>query len=1020
MSKLHIILTCDGGSGHKSAAEALQKKAMSDGDQVEVINTTRTGWFSGGGLNISPEYDHLFYKGFIDLGPFATRWWDWAQRTSHTELLRAFASLRKLSFLSIPSFRHRSYHLLKDRQDINDHTEVVFHNTQPNCVQALIYSIARYNREVKAYNKEHPDKPRNIVKLVNHFTDMPTLQAQMFIEEMAKIDVADIDDAQFELHTRPPIISDDNPDRSTQDTELLYHQKTKQLYPKLYENVQANTHRVKFVDGPIRSEFVHRKINPAERRDGLNINFTNKVEFGSFNATLTDNKLSEFNATTSHANMPLNEDTEVVSLMLGSQASIEGTIALVQEEIKFATESSKPKYVFVFCGADKPKEGLVLYQKVLDIAKTVNGKTDSNIRIIPLTNQPGSVIADVYSLADRVITRPGGISIMEIEAVVKRGKVFVFTELGKLEKLFNHLLSRSDETLKKKFIQQTSQQRYTDLIAWEWGNALHARNICKDSQGRTRVVPVNIYTFQKELEFSNKKEAVSKLIADTQYLEAFNQLKTTPELNVFFLTGHDVGVDLACLVEITQLYDQISNDLSDLIKKHKGLDTLENGPGDTLTLINEVRERILTELKKKTIPSDILKDVSKQIYQIKASLENSIHVVKQSNIENKTVIIRTLEFLSRALLNFFRLMVGLHPEFNPETELAHLNKNIKKAISRPIMVKIDQYGDGSISQPPPLVSNVDASQWLEFDNIIEKILKDDPAQKNKTFIIKKTDYPQLTQDFLHCRSLEADVPVPFVIFKVLGEGGEGKVSLLQNRSGECIVMKEPTKEMIEKRLYLLNSERDCLREMGMLIDNVESSSDKNTLLKYISGETLQNYLIQDNLVGFVRYKSFTTEDKIKLAIAVASGLKNVLDKGITHADIMPANILIQENANNTMTSTLIDFGYSHLKQRPNLNFVPYISPYYGAPELLQASRMHTDGTSQDYPYSDKSDIYSLGIILKDMGIDPALITEMTLEDPTKRMDINQVLTTLSAQLNALENNYGEEGDEELGFQPFKR
>jgi len=40
VNKLHIILTCDGGSGHKSAAEALRMKAIANEDKYEKSGTT--------------------------------------------------------------------------------------------------------------------------------------------------------------------------------------------------------------------------------------------------------------------------------------------------------------------------------------------------------------------------------------------------------------------------------------------------------------------------------------------------------------------------------------------------------------------------------------------------------------------------------------------------------------------------------------------------------------------------------------------------------------------------------------------------------------------------------------------------------------------------------------------------------------------------------------------------------------------------------------------------------------------
>lgn len=985
--KLNIILTCDGGSGHKSAAEALRMQAIDNNDHCKVINTTREGWFSGVNLGLPAEYDGFFHNGLIDLGPFATRWWDWAQRESQTELLRIFANLRKLSFLHAPSFRYKTYHLLKDIENIDDYDEVIFHNTQPNCVQALISAIAKYNREAKA------DNQKQTVRLINHFTDMPTLQAQMFIEEMAKIDVADLDDAQFELHTRPPILEEDDPNLSPVEIDLIYHQRIKQLYPKLYQDVPPQKKRVFFVDGPIRKEFVQRKENPAKRCDGLSIQFTDQSEFDVLNQAL-GHVLPEFNFETSHALMPLEEDAEIVSIMLGSQASIEGTLGLVQEEIKIAEGGSKTKCVFVFCGANKPSEGLILYQQVLDIAQKVNVDPQYNIRIIPLTNQPASTIADVYSLADRIITRPGGISIMEIEAVVKRGKIFIFTELGQLEKLFNQFLSRSNETLKELFSQQRSQQRFADLIAWEGGNALHARNMCKDEYGRTRVVPVNVYTFQRELEFSNEKDAVTKLLVDKSYSYAFDQLMTNRELNIFFLTGHGVGVDLALLVEVTQLYDQISKELEDLIQRNPELTALDNGPMATLALVHQARDYITDNL---ALPSAILKEVPSQIKNITDSLQNSIHVVKQSNIENKSAIVRTLEFISRAFLNFFRSILGLNLDLSPEADLKKLNRGIREVIKRPMMdkVKPDDIDDES---------NVDASQWEELDKIISMI----PAEeKNKTFEIKQADYPQLKHNFLFCGSLEKDEPICFVIGKVLGQGGGGLVSFLKSRDGKPAVMKDHS--AMKEQITIHEIEFDCLKKMGMLIKGMHYPSDSISVMKYVPGETLHNYVRERKLLGlFTIYKSFKEEKKIKLSLALVTALKNVLDNDIVHGDIAPQNILIQEDGYGQFSATIIDFGLSHMKQDPILDFKPYISPYYGPPELRQAHSLHNEGDAQVYPYSDKSDIYSLGIILKDLGVASSLIKRMTDDDPEKRPDINEVLDILNVlkaeySLDAMDN-----------------
>ncbi len=1024
MPRLHIILTCDGGAGHKSAAEALRAEALAANDTAVVINTTRTGWFSGGGLDITYEYDHLFPAGLVDLGPFATRWWDWAQRNSQVELLRFFANLRKLSVLSIPSFRHRTYCLLKERQDIDTYTDVIFHNTQPNCLQALVFSVARYNREINAYNEENPGPRRNTVRYVNHFTDMPTLHAEMFIEEIAKINVSDLNDAQFELRTRPPIIENKYPSLLTSnDYESIYHKKTKKFYPNLYLDLLDNQTRVKFVDGPIRSEFLLRKDSPALRQDGICIQFKDQQEFARLNNSLS-NTMSAFDPIQSNSTIPLDEDVEVVSLMLGSQASIEGTLSLVQEELTVVSASHKVKYVFVFCGENRPQDGLVLYQKVLDIAETVNKAPDSLIRILPLTNQPGKMIANLYSLADRVITRPGGISIMEIEAVAKRANIFVFTELSKLDKLFNTMLNRSVEDLEQQYSLEKSYKRFSDLVAWEAGNALHAQNACKDISGRTRVVPVNVYTFRKELTLMNKKERIVDLLNKQQYSVAFDELSSDAALNAFFMTGDDVGVDLACLVEVSQLYRHLCLELSDLIQKNKSLVGLKNGPQDTLDMITMGSHAIVERLMKNEEPVCVLKDALSQTAQIKGSLDHAIKAVKKSNIENKGHIIMGLEFLSRAFLNFFRFIFRLKPAYEPIDELKNIRKDIFAAINRPSMSKLELSDDDKALLYQPLVdTDVNKLQWSALDRIIANIIQTAPLQKHKTFRIKKEDYPELMQDFLYCGRADGDEPSLYAICKTLGRGYWGVTSFLQNRHGTSAVMKEYFP--IVRRGIVPVSESNELRslnKMHVLIHHdkcsylgEDYSSDYISIQKYIPGQTLKRYLMQDNLSWFQTKKVLSDSKKYRLSVSIAVGLKHLIDKGITHGDIHSDNLLIQENGEHEISSTFVDFGLSQMEKYPRLNYKPDVPPNISAPELLRARRLHEEQehggvTGSDnwleYPYSDKSDIYSLGILFKDLGIDPTLTQKMTAEKVDDRPNINEVLSTLADQLNALEENVG--------------
>lgn len=655
MPNLSIILTCDGGSGHKSAAEALQKKALAAGDTASVTNTTSESW----------------HKTFIvDFGKTSMRWWDWSQRTGNTEFTSALASLRHTSQLFYYVYKNKVRKLIESHTDIDTYDDVIFHNTQPNNLGALITTIAEYNREVMRHNQNHPENPRKKVKLHSHFTDCPTQYAKMYIEEMGRINVDDLDDAQFLLHSPSPVAEHN-----------LFHGETpekamKALFPKLYHDNKRT--RVIFTDGPIRPEFIHYKNNPALKKDGVNIMFSNQAEFNALSETL-NGTFQTFNEQKSTATLAFQEKDTIASIMLGSQASIEGTLKLIEKEIETSKQTDGIQYVFAFCGANKPEEGLVLYGKVLEKAKAINSNPNSRIKIIPLTNQPASMIANLYSLANRVVIRPGGISIMEIVAVVQKGKIFIYTEIGKFNEWLNWLLGTSAQSLEHKYSQQDPNMRLADLIAWEPGNALHAQDHCIDENERTRVTPMNQYTYANELAFDFTKDELIELTKAGKYNEVFEKLNAFSRLHRFMLSGYDITADLAHLVQADQLYNLINQEASELMQRDKVLELMLT---DLTELVKQFRTENLERLKTgKDTPSEILKETQHQLIKVQEELRKGIEAIKQSNIKNKGAFIKILEIMSRAVANFFRMIFGFKPVHSPTTVLKKLDNDVTKTIN---------------------------------------------------------------------------------------------------------------------------------------------------------------------------------------------------------------------------------------------------------------------------------------------------------------------------------------------------
>lgn len=996
-------MTCDGGNGHKAAADAIKARALQESDKVLIINTTQSEWFSGRGPDISPEWDKYFYKGLLDLGPIATRWWDWAQRTSNTELLRIFASMRKFSSLSIPSFRYRTYNLLGEIPGIDSYSEVIFHNTQPNCLQAIISSIARYNRMVKENNQQDGRPKKKLVRYVNHFTDMPTIQAEMFTEEIAKIDFADLDDAQFELHTPPPILSESElmaVDSSSEQYDLRRHHRIRALYPKFYQDgVQT---RVQFVDGPIRPEFLCRKENPALKQDGLYLQFTNEQEYTALKE-LFKAQLGSYDSINNAARLELNDEIEVSSLMLGSQASIDGTLGLIDEEITLARQKApdpKIKYLFVFCGANDPKKGLVLYKQALEKAKQVNQDDNSRIKIIPLTNQSASLIADLYSLADTVITRPGGISIMEIEAVAKKAKIFIFSELGKLEKFANRLCLRSVEALKAHFSLQDSNTRLADLIAWESGNARHAQNRCRDAGGRTRVIPMNLYSYGHEQRLCRQKEKIAKLLNERNYDLAFQELSDSePAICAYFLTGNDEGTHLACLLEIKRFNQAIIQQLEALIARYPEVKALQNGPIQTILLLNEANQMILNEIRSRTQPAEILKNIGAQIETLKSSFRLSIDAVKNLGLEKKSEILRVLIHIAYGFTNFFRWLFGVQLKSSLYASLEGVKEDFFKTLPEAVLKKIYQHPTSVVTQQ---VVDLRAADWEAIETVLQSKFELTPDLKQKTFIIHKSEYPNLQHDFIYCCNGVGQPSKLYALGRKLGHGASGEVVLIQDKDGANAVMKThfPIDDGAPLNEAVLERERKCLEQTDAYLGDYKLVGQQVTIQKYVHGISFADYVVESRKGFFIKYKDFSSEERLHIALALAKGLEVCSDLNIVHGDIAPHNIMIQKASNGGIKATYINYGRAQLGSDPTLNYRPGISRYYGAPELLRAAKRYSNNNAGDhqFPYSQKSDVYSLGIMFRDFGIDKHLVAQMTAASPDDRVDLARVILSLTEQL----------------------
>ena len=139
--------------------------------------------------------------------------------------------------------------------------------------------------------------------------------------------------------------------------------------------------------------------------------------------------------------------------------------------------------------------------------------------------------------------------------------------------------------------------------------------------------------------------------------------------------------------------------------------------------------------------------------------------------------------------------------------------------------------------------------------------------------------------------------------------------------------------------------------------SIDNANNDNTIaymvMEYIKGQTLATYIQKTS-----HRKLFPSADTIvRLFTPISSALDYAHQQGTIHRDIKPANILLdQENTSrNSMGEPILsDFGLAKLlnAESQTMTGMVFGTPLYISPEQVQGK-----------PVSNRSDLYSLGIIL---------------------------------------------------------
>ena len=198
----------------------------------------------------------------------------------------------------------------------------------------------------------------------------------------------------------------------------------------------------------------------------------------------------------------------------------------------------------------------------------------------------------------------------------------------------------------------------------------------------------------------------------------------------------------------------------------------------------------------------------------------------------------------------------------------------------------------------------------------------------------------------------------YEVLAEVGRGGMGTIFRARDvELDETVALKflngDIGAELVSRFVQEIKSSRSIVHPNVVRVFTLEKWRDhRYIVMEYIDGVPLHRYL--------ERTPTPTRQDRVKLAIQVASALDAAHKNKIIHRDIKPENILVDAKG----VAKVLDFGIARpMNSAHTLTSTGTVlgSPMYMSPEQIQAR-----------PLDRRSDIYSLGAVLYFLftGIEP--------------------------------------------------
>ncbi|KAG7237546.1 hypothetical protein INR49_032163 [Caranx melampygus] len=137
-----------------------------------------------------------------------------------------------------------------------------------------------------------------------------------------------------------------------------------------------------------------------------------------------------------------------------------------------------------------------------------------------------------------------------------------------------------------------------------------------------------------------------------------------------------------------------------------------------------------------------------------------------------------------------------------------------------------------------------------------------------------------------------------------------------------------------------------------------------------------------------QHRHFTEKMASQVTKQISQALEHCHSLNIAHRDLKPENLLFKDNSLDAPVK-LCDFGFAKIDQGDLMT--PQFTPYYVAPQVLEAQRRHQKEKSgiiptspTPYTYNKSCDLWSLGVIIYVMLCGYPRSTPSTTVAPSQR------------------------------------